>query len=221
MAILRKEIPKPLDFDSVIDTLYSIHTQGGGVHSSLGSASSLSLTNSNDAASVSVITSQRSLCSTHTTDGTIVVYYPSGRIAITCANVYGYFIETSTNTSAANTTTNTTGNNANSNQILNNTSGGTNQQNNSFSNQNDKAAKSDNSAALNTSATGVNVNLTSQNVKDSYTTIIFDDSKPRGENVVNSATSRPVKSPTAEGRMMALVTSTGYCVCYRRNGALR
>ena len=219
MAILRRDLPTPLDFDSVLESMYAPPSTSA-LPSALGNASALSSTNPNETTSNGTLNNfQRVLCSTHTNDGTFVVYYPSGRVAITCVNVWGYNYESSTNSSLLN---NTVGSITvvNANPIV------VNPQNNQVTLQ-----ASINNANANTSGNGNQLQRSDSlianptiNIKDAYTTLIYDDVKQRGETL-QSTSAAPfsfMKSITGpEGRLLAVITSTGSCLCYRRNGTLR
>lgn len=235
MSILRREIPKPLEFEMIVENLYTLPV----ITSSLAmNASVLSFANATETGSVSVNlnvnTSVRTLVSTHTNDGTTLVFYPSGGIAITCANVFGYFVDGASNASTTlNATVNTTANNASN---MNNTSGGVNltgattqassinQQSSTYTSNTANQVSTNTSVTLNTSASlgSALLNFNTLNLHDSYTTIIYDDVKLRGFNYgtssVASSRADTVKSSVSEGRLMAIITATGNCICYRRNG---
>ena len=143
MAIQRRELPKQLDYDSVIETLFT-QPPVSALPSAIGNVSSLSVPNNADSVvNISGIQQQRLLCSTHTSDGTFIVS---------------------------------------------------------------------------------TLKFDTINIKDAYTTLIYDDVKPRMEvagSVTGSMSTPAPPRNVCEGRLLALITSTGYCLCYRRNGNLK
>lgn len=172
---------------------------------------------------------QRLLCSTHTSDGTFIIYYSSGRLAIECINVWGYNYENSPSTSLLNNTVGSItlinaspiivpSTTAPGGQLQ--TSGNNNNANTSNQNLSNNQAKSD-SLLVNASSNASTIKFDTINIKDAYTTLVYDDVKPRLEvGSVMGSTPAPPKN-VCEGRLLALITSTGYCICYRRNGTIK
>jgi hypothetical protein len=233
MAIQRRELPKLLDYDSVIETLFT-PPPVSALPSAIGNVSALSVPNNTDSViNISGIQQQRLLCSTHTSDGTFIVYYPSGRVAIECLNVWGYNYENSPSSSLLN---NTVGSITviNANPIIEPKppsdpfkitvqSSANNASNTSNLNSSINQQKSD-SMLVNASSNASTLKFDTINIKDAYTTLIYDDIKPRMEvagSVTGSMSTPAPPKNVCEGRLLALITSTGYCLCYRRNGNLK
>jgi hypothetical protein len=220
MAILRKELPKPIDYESIVDSLYA------NVH--------LNAPNLNTSTSFNEELQSKILCSTHTNDGTSCIFYPSGRLAIMSANVFGFFIDTmSFNLNANVASTNST--NLSNSQLANNSSHSNSQGNNAAAAAAAAAAANNaastnsltqpsvllNSSFANTSNPGFNnLVLNSHNITDSFTTLVFDDVPKARENAASSYGSKlgHVEQNIVEGRLLAIITPTGSCVCYRKNG---
>ena len=232
MAIQRRELPKPLDYESVVEILYTAPPVSA-LPSAIGNISSLSgPSNTDPIVNISGAQQQRLLCSTHTSDGTFIVYYPSGRLAVQCINVWGYNYENSPSSSLLN---NTVGSITliNANPIVEpklpvdpfkaTVQSNTSTSNTSNQNLSTNQQKSD-SLLVNASSNASTLKFDTINIRDAYTTLIYDDVKPRMElagSVTGSMNTPAPPKNVCEGRLLALITSTGYCLCYRRNGTLR
>jgi hypothetical protein len=200
MSILRKEIPKPLDYETIIENLYATKLNPNEIKSTIDSE--FGQQGFGSATPMAPI-----LCSTHTNDGTTCVFYPSGRIAILSVNVFGYYYE--------NVISNY---NLNANQAqanVNMSSVGLSTSNTSVNNHQAHTANTSLSSVSNS-----NRLLNWMNLKDSYTTVVFDDKKLISESASFSNSSSK-KKMHADGSILAVISPNGSCVCYRKNGTAR
>jgi hypothetical protein len=252
MSILRLEIPKPLDTSFLIESVSNPYfnliarniKSAYPVETINNKKLSINTNNQMNAAQLSIQTSlgfnlndipkeMPALLNTQTNDGTTCVYYPNGNKAILIANVFGYYAEASSSVSShhkepsSNTTTTTTTANTNIQaNPLTSMSG-------SFSSSNQA-----NSGAI----------LNAQNVKNSYTTIIYEyvsdvarkSSKYSFKSLLSNSTCMSLNpketedsnnnnekkvtiksnrhSLDNESRVLCFITPTGNCVKYQSNG---
>jgi hypothetical protein len=206
MSILRKELPKPLDYETIIESLYASKLNSTELKSTID-------TEFNQQGFGSAAPQAPILCSTHTNDGTTCVFYPSGRIAILSANVYGYYYENVVSNHVNNQTQAATNHNSNTNT----SALGLSTSINSISNMNHQAHTANTSMS---SVSNSNRLLNWMNLRDSYTTIVFDDKKGQNESTPFSSPSKK-KNLHADGSILAVISPNGSCVCYRKNGSTR
>ena len=174
------------------------------------------------------------LLNTQTNDGTVSLHYPNGQQAVLIANVYGYSIDNN-----ANNTPSTQVNFRDDNSSVNG-SIGTNHVNSALTRQNYKNSYTTiiydvSSARKLLLAKGI----TSMSAKQKSTTTtttananeidkMLADAKQLKENA-SKKLNAPLKNAKIthhhqsnalanEPKILAIITCTGYCVCYRPNG---
>lgn len=209
MSILRNEIPKPLNVDYMLEVLSNPSLIGViNTNSLITSKSSINFNQTKQLNSTIQLLKPPDLLNTQTNDGTTCIYYKNGQLAIVIANVFGYYIENSNNSSESRATAN-------------------NMQ-----------------ASINGSLTGStnisNMTLCSQNLKNSYTTVIYDICKKHPKSASSSrltssaqlsanysfedkdeSVRKIFEKSKREQNILAIVSPLGYCVVYRNNGKPR
>jgi hypothetical protein len=172
------------------------------------------------------------LLNTQTTDGTNCVFYPNGQIAVLIANVFGYTVENAPLT-GANASTSTQDQPtarqshsvlSNHHSTLNSVSGSTTTVHHHHHHQ---QQQQQNAASK---ETNVGLIFAPHIVKNSFTTVVYDTTYT--DLLQRSAKSlRSMDGTSSESRLkscsdssfgqvpvLAVITSTGACVCYRKNG---
>lgn len=117
MSILRYEIPRPLDLQYMLEVISNPNlaqlatlapTSYEAAMAQLGGGGNKPTNNSlsRPGSSLSSVSfnfpKPPPLLSTHTNDGTTCIYYPNGQLAVVVANVFGFFVESASSSSAAN-----------------------------------------------------------------------------------------------------------------------
>jgi len=222
---LRNEIPKPLDLNQIIHNIINPQLKGVGLTlppriisdrptKSASSIRSNLMPCEKDELLVkqNILTENQqssTVFNTQTNDGTNCVYYPNGQLAILSANTFGFYVDNVPVGLSANV--NNLGQSINSNLQ---------------------------ETQSNTRAHNTEKGLCFQNIKDSYTTIVFSSNETnkmhdlkspisksdRKQNILNyfeksNMVENLVKnSNSSERKVLALITASGACVCYRSNG---
>ena len=229
MSILRNELPKPLDLDSMLESISNPNCVASKTPTRVNKSAGLrpKLFGSlfgNDAdlegdllakqANKPNTPSPLQIYNTQTNDGTNCVYYPNGQLAILSTNVFGFFIDSLPVTNTLNS----------------NVERGLNWQifRNSFTTvvygMSDNAAAKKvsrvqnksplstctNQISMSTGHTGLKSQLSDNTTSQHYFT--------NNTNVMsNDMSLRPSTGP----KLLAFITSSGHCVCYRENGTPR
>jgi len=229
---LRNEIPKALDLDQILNSIANPHQKPIGLglpprisndrptKSATGIRSQF-IPCGNDALAKQTNLTQQSptVFNVQTNDGTNSVYYPNGQLAILSANVFGFYVDNVP------------------------VSLSTNANNLSHSINNNLQEPQSYIKAHNTER-----GLSWQNIKNSYTTLVFgvnetkkqrdlaspisaytnltnnkhqnqENNKPDSEK--NNYIDKLIKNHSnnsGESKLLAFITSSGSCVCYRENG---
>jgi hypothetical protein len=170
------------------------------------------------------------LLNTQTNDGTNCVFYPNGQIAVVVVNVFGYTVENAptpgTNEPKSNHDQPTARQShsvlSNHHSTINSVSGSTNaaHQQHPQQQQQNAASKEINLGPV----------LAPHSVKNSYTTVVYDTtntnllqrSAKSLKNLDGTGSESKLKSCSdssfSQVPVLAVITSSGACVCYRKNG---
>ena len=247
MSILRNELPKLLNVNFMLDCISNPNLLSQMSSSSSTSIAVLKNRTSNpnllhraNSASMAITTSTQSLNSNRSTshlpqpppmlnsqtnDGTVCLFYPNGHQAIVVSNVFGYKIEKD-----AAGTPSTAGMNFRDDNSSLNGSVGTANVNSALSWQNYKnsyttivyeqcsarkllLAKGITSQSAKKQNETDKMLLTAKQLKENASKKLNAPLK-RGQNVANNAQDVLITEP----KILAIITCTGYCVCYRPNG---
>ena len=221
MTILRNEIPRPLDAQFMLECISNPNLSALALTSS--SSSSLNTAPRQTNLKPESYNAPRAppLLNSQTNDGTVCLYYPNGQLAISQANVFGCCVDASamhhTNSS------------------------------NSLGNQVTFASNSNNElGSLISGSSGPG--LVWQSFRNSFTTIVYDMNlakkisrnsssrslpgrklNPNSKNEASRENSakdagkkehkiKESKETAMDAHMLAMITCTGCCVCYRANG---
>jgi hypothetical protein len=212
MSILRNELPQLLDVKSMIEALINPESQIKTPARLVKSARTklfddYLITESNLTQKEALLSNQLSpslLFNVQTNDGTNCVYYPNGQIAIMSTTVFGFFID------------NLTVNGSNPDSKSNNTEKGLNWHNikNSFTtiiyDMTEIQRKSIRNKSPLSSVTNPISISTSNQENISYSSI--------NETLFNKCNNSNNNKKSNEQKILAFITSSGHCVCYRKNG---
>ncbi len=227
MSILRNELPTPLDLDSMLESIINPNCVASKTPTRVNKSAGLrpklfgSLFGNDADLDGDLLAKQPKpntptplqLYNTQTNDGTNCVYYPNGQLAILSTNVFGFFIDSLPV----------------SNTLNSNVERGLNWQifKNSFTtvvygmsdNVSKKISRAQNKSpvsmctnqiSMSTGPTGLKSqlsdNTTGLNNYANHTNIMSNDMSLR---------------PNTGPKLLAFITSSGHCVCYRENGMPR
>lgn len=168
------------------------------------------------------------LLNTQTNDGTNCVFYPNGQMAVLVVNVFGYTVENAptpgTNASTSNHEQPTARQShsvlSNHHSTINSVIGSTTTTHQQHQQQQNVASKETNLGPV----------LAPHSVKNSYTTVVYDTtnthllqrSAKSLKNMDGTGSESRLKSCSessfSQVPVLAIITSSGACVCYRKNG---
>jgi hypothetical protein len=261
MAILRNELPKPLNLEQIYETICNPNNhiinkiQNRNIKSARSKLFSLPFNytannsefiSSNEASTLKADANENLIQSaiplifnTQTNDGTNCVYYPNGQIAIVSSTVFGFYIDNLP------TNNNQSHNINNSFNLTDQTSNAKEKNNfekglswhtivNSYTtivydmteNKEKKSSRGCNKSPLSSYTNALSIN-TNSDIKSSLYSDLNATSKNKISNNLNNHfkyTNYMNEKPNIlkqEPKILALITSTGHCVCYRENGTPR